>query len=98
MPPAEDGWYPLGMTGVEFVVIEAFEDDIARLEWHTREVDVPRAWLPTQANVGDHLRVDAKDGTLTFRVDEAATTAAREANQAALNALNAGDKGGDVDL
>lgn len=80
------------------VVIDGVENDVARLEWQGRLIDVPLAWLPKGVRDGDHLSVTAKDGTLSFRVDEATARRAQARNQAALNALNASDKGGDIDL
>ncbi|AFZ69380.1 DUF3006 domain-containing protein [Deinococcus peraridilitoris] len=79
-------------------VIERFEEDLVVIEWHDRSLDLPRVWLPQAAQEGDHLKVIAKDGHVTFEIDAAATQQALQANQQALNALNAKDDGGDLDL
>ncbi|PYE48372.1 DUF3006 domain-containing protein [Deinococcus yavapaiensis] len=81
-----------------FIVIDGFEADLARVEWEGRLLDLPRAWLPSQAQEGDYLRVHAHDGTVTFTLDVEASKRALSTNQAALNALNAADDGGDVQL
>lgn len=86
-------------AGPGHVVIEEFEDDLARVEWGRRALDLPRDWLPRDAKEGDHLSIDVDgDGLVKFSVDGAATEQARAENQTALDQLNAGDRGGDVNL
>lgn len=81
------------------VVVDRLEGELAVLETATGLQDVARARLPREARQGDHLRaVHADDGSLRYLVDEAATLAARRTNQRALDSLNAGDDGGDLQL
>ncbi|WP_045234435.1 DUF3006 domain-containing protein [Deinococcus pimensis] len=83
----------------DFIVIDHLEDDLARVEWGERLLDLPRAWLPKDANEGDHLRVHAPgDGLVSFKIDRTATKRAQSKNQQALDTLNAQDDGGDLDL
>ena len=82
----------------ERLVIDGFEADLARVEWGDHLLDLPREWLPKGAQEGDHLKVDARGGHVTFTVDLAATTRSLKRNQAALDALNAKDGGGEVNL
>lgn len=86
-------------TVTNILVIDGFEADLARVEWDARLLDLPRAWLPHAAAEGDHLNVELTgDGCVRFEVDASATRRARQAYQAQLDQLNAGDPGGDVDL
>ncbi|MFC5849570.1 DUF3006 domain-containing protein [Deinococcus petrolearius] len=86
-------------TTPEHLVIDDFEDDLARVEWGERSLDLPKSWLPKGAREGDHLTIDADgDGQVTFTVDAAATRQARTQNQAALDRLNTDDQGGDITL
>ena len=81
------------------LVIDGFDADLARVEWNDRLLDLPRVWLPKEAQRGDHLRVEFDGtGSVTFTRDPDATRRALHANQATLNALNAADDGGDVQL
>lgn len=83
----------------EHLVIERFEDDLARVEWGEKFLDLPRSWLPKKAKAGDHLRIDtSRDGQVTFTLDREGTQRAQQANQEALNALNDGDSGGTLTL
>lgn len=81
------------------LVIDGFEGALARVEWDARLLDLPRTWLPQAAAEGDHLSVELTGaGCIRFEVDAAATRRARQAYQARLDQLNAGDPGGNVDL
>ena len=82
----------------ERLVIDGFEEDLARVEWGERLLDLPRAWLPKDAQEGDHLTVKAEGGLVSFTVDRAATRRALKRNQAALDALTTNDAGGEVSL
>lgn len=86
-------------TVTSHLIIDGFEGPFARVEWDARLLDLPRAWLPHAATEGDHLTAELTgDGCVRFEVDAVATRRARQAHQAQLDALNARDLGGDVDL
>ena len=83
----------------EIVVIEAIEDDLARLELPDgRELVIPAAWLPTEAIEGHHLHVEFEAGQVSLRVDLEATEAARKRNQDLLDELNKGYTGGELKI
>lgn len=83
----------------EYLVIDGFEHDLARVEWEGRLLDLPRAWLPRAAAEGDYLNAGVEgDGFVRFEIDAAATRRARRAAQAHLDALNAQEPGGEINL
>ena len=80
-------------------VIERFEGDLAVIETPEGLIDVPRAELPRRAREVDVLRVTRRrEGGVRYRVDRDATRAALARNQGTLDALRAGDAGGDIEL
>ena len=90
--------YTANMTS-ETVVIEAVEQDLARLELPDgREVVIPVAWLPAEAIEGHHLLVEFEAGQVNFRVDLEATEVARKRNQELLDKLNKGYTGGELKI
>ncbi len=82
------------------IVIDGFETDLARVELDDgRTLEIPRTWLPSNAQEGDWVTIESDgEGHTTFTIDVRATRAARERNQNNLDALNAQDMGGDVHL
>ncbi len=82
------------------LVIDGFETDLARVELDDgRTLEIPRTWLPSSARAGDWVTIESDgEGHTIFTIDEQATRAARERNQNNLDALNARDPGGDVNL
>jgi Protein of unknown function (DUF3006) len=70
------------------LIVDAIEGDLARVELADgRYIDFPRAWLPEGVREGDHLRVTANEGQVTFTIDREKTEAAREAAKKALDAI-----------
>lgn len=77
------------MTEPTYIIIDAIEGALARVELPDgRFTDVPRAWLPSGVREGDHVRVQTNgDGHVAFAIDRDATDAARDAAQAAIDAI-----------
>lgn len=72
--------------------LDRFEGDLAVLASEEgATIDVPRAWLPTDARPGDVLSV-------AFVRDDDATRVLAEQTRAVLDELKATDDGGDIAL
>lgn len=84
-------------------VVDAVEDDVARLEAEDGRVfEVPADWLPEGLRGGDVLALtpmrEAGRSLVAVRVDPAAREARLETARGRLERLRARDPGGDVEL